>query len=183
MIVNQATVDLVKKFEGCKLTAYQDHVGVWTIGYGITAGAGVGVEPRAGMRITQSEADDLLQKALDRFAKQVGALITTKVSNNEFGACVSLAYNIGAKAFSNSTLLRKLNAGDHEGASLEFGRWNKAGGEVLKGLVTRRSAEFALFRTPDIIVADMYAAAPKEDKPDSLLTVIIRAIMALFGGK
>ena len=183
MTVTQATVDLVKKFEGCKLTAYQDHVGVWTIGYGITAGANVGIEPRKGMTITQGEAEKLLWMALTRFANQVSTIITEKVSNNEFGACVSLAYNIGAKAFANSTLLRKLNAGDHAGAAAEFKRWNKAGGEVLTGLTTRRAAEADLFLTPDIIVADMHVATPKDDKPESLLTLIIRAIVALFGGK
>lgn len=183
MSVNQATIDLIKRFEGCKLTAYQDHVGVWTIGYGITAGANVGVEPRKGMTITQARADDLLHDALDRFAAQVRALITTKVSNNEFGACVSLAYNIGPKAFANSTLLRKLNADDHVGAAAEFKRWNKAGGETLTGLTARRAAEAALFLTPDIVVADMHVAVPKDDKPESLLAVIMRAIMALFGGK
>lgn len=183
MSVNQATVDLVKKFEGCKLVAYQDHVGVWTIGYGITAGANVGIEPRQGTTITRAQADELLHRALDRFAAQVSALITTKVSNNEFGACVSLAYNIGAKAFSNSTLLRKLNSGDHVGAAAEFKRWNKAGGEVLNGLVNRRAAEAALFLTPDIVVADMHVAAPKDDKSESLFAVIIRALLALFGKK
>lgn len=183
MSVNQATVDLVKRFEGCKLTAYQDHVNVWTIGYGITAGANVGIEPRRGMTITQAQADELLYRALDSFAAQVRDLITTKVSNNEFGACVSLAYNIGAKAFANSTLLRKLNSGDHVGAATEFKRWNKAGGEVLTGLTNRRAAETALFLTPDIVVADMHVAAPKDDKPESLLAIIMRAIMALFGGK
>lgn len=183
MRINEATVDLVKRFEGCKLTAYQDHVGVWTIGYGVTAGAGVGIEPRKGMTITQIQADELLYQALDHFSQQVAALLTIKVSNNEFGACVSLAYNIGAKAFANSTLLRKLNANDHAGAAAEFKRWNKAGGEVLTGLTSRRAAEAALFLTPDIVVADMHVAAPKEDKKDTLLAVIIRAIMVLFGGK
>lgn len=183
MIVNQATVDLVKRFEGCRLQAYQDAVGVWTIGYGITANAGVGVEPHKGTTITQVEAEDLLRKALDRFANQVSALITSKVSNNEFGACVSLAYNVGRNAFADSTLLRKLNEGDKVGAADEFKRWNKAGGAVLKGLTTRRAAEAALFLTPDLIVADMHVATPKDDKPESFLMRLLRIILSLYERK
>ena len=183
MIVNQRTIDLIKKFEGCRLQAYQDSVGVWTIGYGITANAGVGIEPRKGMVIPLSEAEDLLKKALTRFSAQVAVLITAKVSNNEFGACVSLAYNIGTTAFAHSTLLRKLNEGDRDGAAAEFKRWNKAGGEVLKGLTTRRAAERDLFVTPDIVVADMHIAPTPEEKDPPFLVRLFLVILSLFGSR
>lgn len=155
MSVNQATIDLIKQFEGCKLTAYQDHVGVWTIGYGITEGAGVGIKPAQGMTITQDQAEDLLRQAVDQFAEKVNALIDVKVTPNEFGACVSLAYNIGPNAFAKSTVLRELNAGRKDKAAVAFRMWNKAGGIVSNGLARRRDAEMALFLTPP--VTDMHA--------------------------
>ena len=71
MNINQATINLVKEFEGCKLEAYQDIVGVWTIGYGTTEGAGLGVVPKAGMKITQEEAEILLMDGLKKFAEQI----------------------------------------------------------------------------------------------------------------
>lgn len=149
MQINQATVDLVKEFEGLRLTAYRDAVGVWTIGYGTTAAAGVGIVPRSGLTITESQADEYLRIALDKFAAQIAPHIKVPVTDNQFGAMVSLAYNIGPSAFIASTLLRKLNAGDYIGASAQFARWNKAGGKVLAGLTRRRAAERKLFDTPD----------------------------------
>ena len=74
MNINQATVNLVKEFEGCKLEAYQDIVGVWTIGYGTTEGAGLGVVPKPGMKITQEEAELLLMAGLNKFAEQIKQL-------------------------------------------------------------------------------------------------------------
>ena len=146
MSVNQATLNLIKQFEGCKLTAYQDIVGVWTIGYGTTAMADVGIVPAKGMTITQERAEDLLRLGVDKFAATVNALITAKVNANEFGACVSLAYNIGPNAFAKSTVLRELNAGHKDKAAAAFRMWNKAGGQVVKGLTNRREAEATLFR-------------------------------------
>lgn len=183
MIVNNATIALIKKFEGCKLTAYQDVVGVWTIGYGTTANAGVGVDPHDGMRITQQEAEVLLHKTIDNFAPAVASRITAPVSSNEFGACLCLAYNIGLGAFSKSTVLREINAGNKGKAAEAFKMWNKAGGKVVKGLVNRRAAEADLFLTPDMIVSDMHVALPQEEKPESIVAVIIRVIMTLIRGK
>lgn len=181
MSVNQATLDLIKRFEGCKLTAYQDIVGIWTIGYGTTAMAGLGIIPAKGMTITQERAEDLLRQGVDKFAATVDAMITANVNANEFGACVSLAYNIGPTAFAKSTVLRELNAGNNEKAAAAFKMWNKAGGEVVKGLVNRRNAEVTLFLTP--VTADMHTvAAPEKVEPKSILTVIIEAILAILKG-
>jgi GH24 family phage-related lysozyme (muramidase) len=179
MSVNQATIDLIKQFEGCKLTAYQDIVGVWTIGYGITDGAGVGIKPAQGMTITQDRAEDLLRQAVDQFAEKVDALIDVKVTPNEFGACVSLAYNIGPNAFAKSTVLRELNVGHKDKAAAAFRMWNKAGGEVIKGLVNRREAEIKLFLTP--VTADMHNV-PEKAEEKSIWVVIINAILAIFKG-
>ncbi len=178
MSVNQATIDLIKRFEGCKLTAYQDIVGVWTIGYGITEGAGVGIKPAKGMTITQDQAEDLLRLAVDKFAAKVDELITAKVNANEFGACVSLAYNIGPSGFAKSTVLRELNAGRKDKAAAAFRMWNKAGGIVSKGLVNRREAELALFLTPP--ATDMHTIEP--EATSSIWVAIIRAILAIFKG-
>lgn len=172
MQINQSAVDLVKEFEGLRLTAYRDAVGVWTIGYGTTAAAGVGIEPRAGMTITQADAEEYLRRGLDKFAAQIRPHIAVPVTDNQFGAMVSLAYNIGPGAFIKSTLLRRLNAGDYIGASAQFAVWNKAGGKVLAGLTRRRAAERKLFDTasPQPVVQSPWAA-------------LINAIMSLFGGR
>jgi len=148
MNINKATIDLVKEFEGCKLTAYRDPIGVWTIGYGTTARAGLGIIPTGGMTITQAEADQLLADGLNKFADQIRPMINAGLNDNQFGACVSLAYNIGAHAFSTSSALKHINAGDYDKAANAILLWNKAGGKVLKGLVRRREAERKLFLTP-----------------------------------
>ena len=179
MSVNQATIDLIKRWEGCKLQAYQCSAGVWTIGFGTTAGADVGIKPAYGMTITQDRAEDLLRQGVEKFAATVDAMITAKVNANEFGACVSLAYNIGPNAFAKSTVLRELNAGHKDKAAAAFRMWNKAGGEVIKGLVNRREAEIKLFLTP--VTADMHTMSEKE-KTESGLAAIFNAIVAMFQG-
>jgi GH24 family phage-related lysozyme (muramidase) len=179
MSVNKATLDLIKQFEGCKLTAYQDIVGVWTIGYGTTAMAGLGIEPAKGMAITHDRAEDLLRMGVDKFASTVDAMITTKVNQNERGAIICLAYNIGCGALSKSTVLRELNAGNKDKAAAAFRMWNKAGGEVIQGLVNRREAEIKLFLTP--VTADMHTMTEKE-KTESGLAAIFNAILAMFQG-
>lgn len=179
MSVNQATIDLIKKYEGCRLTAYQDVVGIWTIGYGTTAAADLGITPSKGLTITQDRAEDLLRQGVDKFAATVDALITTNVNSNEFGACVSLAYNIGTNAFAKSTVLRELNVGHKDKAVAAFRMWNKAGGEVIKGLVNRREAEIELFLTP--VTADMHVMDEKA-QAKSALAEIFNAVWAMFQG-
>jgi len=137
-------IALIKEFEGCKLTAYQDSVGVWTIGYGWTQPVD-GKQIRAGMVIKQEEADRLLKTGLVSYENDVSRLVKVGLTQGQFDALVSFTYNLGARSLSTSTLLRKLNAGDYAGASDEFLRWNKAGGKVLNGLTRRREAERALF--------------------------------------
>lgn len=179
MIVNKATIDLIKEFEGCELTAYQCSAGVWTIGYGITEGAGVGIKPAKGMTITQQQAEDLLRQAVDKFAARVDELITANVNANEFGACLSLAYNVGSNGFAKSTVLRELNAGRKDAAAAAFQMWNKAGGVVSKGLVRRREAEKQLFLKP--VSADMHNV-PDQVEAESIWVAIINAIAAIFKG-
>ena len=137
-------IALIKQFEGCKLLAYQDSVGVWTIGYGWTQPVD-GKPIRAGMTIKQETAERLLKTGLVSYESDVSRLVKVGLTQGQFDALVSFTYNLGARSLSTSTLLRKLNAGDYAGASDEFLRWNKAGGKVLNGLTRRREAERALF--------------------------------------
>ena len=137
-------IALIKQFEGCKLTAYQDSVGVWTIGYGWTQPVD-GKPIRAGMTIKQETAERLLKTGLVSYESNVSRLVKVDLTQGQFDALVSFTYNLGARSLSTSTLLRKLNAGDYAGAADEFLRWNKAGGKVLNGLSRRREAERDLF--------------------------------------
>ncbi|AVL19425.1 muraminidase [Enterobacter cloacae] len=137
-------IALIKQFEGCKLTAYQDSVGVWTIGYGWTQPVD-GKPIRAGMTIKQETAERLLKTGLVSYEIDVSRLVKVGLTQGQFDALVSFTYNLGARSLSTSTLLRKLNAGDYAGAADEFLRWNKAGGKVLNGLTRRREAERDLF--------------------------------------
>lgn len=132
-------VALIKGFEKCRLTAYRDAVGVLTIGWGHTGKVWLG------MVVTQEQADALLAADIQRFESGVAELLKVPVTQGQFDALVSFAFNCGLRNLGSSTLLRKLNAGDVQGASAEFPRWNKAGGSVLRGLTLRREAEQKLF--------------------------------------
>ncbi|HBV1538851.1 TPA: lysozyme [Citrobacter freundii] len=140
-------IALIKGFESCRLTAYPDPGtggAPWTIGYGWTHPIdGKPVKP--GMTIDQETADRLLKTGLVSYENDVLKLVRVKLTKGQFDALVSFAYNVGSRALSTSTLLKKLNAGDIKGAADEFLRWNKAGGKVLNGLTRRREAERALF--------------------------------------
>jgi len=139
MHTSQKGLDLIKSFEGLRLSAYKDVVGVVTIGYGTTSGV------KMGDTITKERAEQLLREDVERFEQQVLRLVRVPLSQGQHDALVSFVYNLGAGNLSNSTLLRLLNAGDYAGAAAQFDRWNKAGGKVLSGLVRRRAAERALF--------------------------------------
>lgn len=144
MQISDKGIALIKEFEGCKLTAYQDSVGIWTIGYGWTQPVD-GKPIRAGMTIKQATAERLLKTGLVSYESDVSRLLKVGLTQGQFDALVSFTYNLGARSLSTSTLLRKLNVGDYAGAADEFLRWNKAGGKALNGLTRRREAERALF--------------------------------------
>ena len=139
MKTSQAGIDLIKRFEGLKLYAYQDSVGVWTIGYGHTVGVSYGD------KWTVDKAESELAKDLVIYEAGVKAGVSVDICQHHFDALVSFAFNLGVRALHGSTLLRKINAGDNKAAALEFGRWVYAGGVRLKGLERRREAERALF--------------------------------------
>lgn len=150
--VPQIAFDRIKQYEGLRLEAYKDTNGTWTIGYGTTAAAEVGIEPKKGMTITPDQADFYLFQGVVRFAEKLAPLIKVPVTDNELAACLSLAYNIGPIAFKSSTVLRELNMGHRKQAAAAFVRWNKEtiGGVkvVNKGLTKRRESEAALFLKP-----------------------------------
>lgn len=142
MHISENGLALIRQFEGLRLSAYQDTVGVWTIGYGTTRGVG------PGMTISKSEAEALLEADVERFERELECLVTVPLNQNQWDALVSFIYNLGAKNLASSTLLRLLNAGDYAGAAAQFTRWNRAGNRVLAGLTRRREAERALFLEP-----------------------------------
>lgn len=135
-------LSLTEQFEGCELTAYQDQVGVWTIGYGHT-----GPDVVAGLTITQEQAQALLAHDVGSAATCVNNQVTVQLAQDEFDALVDFVFNLGAGAFEGSTLLRDLNAADFTAAAAQFDLWDHAGGAVVAGLLRRRQAETALFES------------------------------------
>lgn len=136
-------VPLVAKWEGLRLTAYRDIVGVWTICYGHTEGV------RAGQRKTKAQCDALLREELAGYHHALMPAFTAeslagRLPPKRHAAFDSLSYNVGTRGASRSTAVRRLNAGKIRGACVAIGWWNKAGGRVVRGLVNRRSEETAL---------------------------------------
>lgn len=160
MITSDAGRKAIMQREGVRLTAYRDSVGVLTIGVGHTASAGYPA-PQPGMAITAGECDDILRRDLRKFETAVNAAIARPMTQNQFDAFVSLAFNIGGGAFASSSVAREFNAGNIAKAADAFRLWNKAGGRVLSGLVTRREAERRQFLTPD----GLPSIAPPPAKP------------------
>ncbi len=154
-VINDAGLALIKSFEGLRLEAYLCPAGVWTIGYGST-----GDHVYSGQVITEKEAEELLRKDLWRFEDCVSCSVTVPLTDNEYAALVSFSFNVGCGAFKDSTLLRRLNAGEPKPRvfSEELLKWNKANGQELEGLTRRRQAEVELALTPD----DAPAGEPSE---------------------
>ena len=144
MQISKNGIELIKRFEGLRLKAYQDSVGVWTIGYGWTQPVD-GKKIGPGMQIDQATADRLLKCGVVQYEQGVNQLVKVKITQGQFDALVSFAYNLGLRSLSTSTLLQKLNDGDKQGAADQFGRWVNAGGKRLDGLVARRAAEREMF--------------------------------------
>lgn len=162
MKISQAGLNLICEFEGYHrrlpngdCTTYRCPADVLTIGYGCTEGI------KEGEVWTQQQAQDRFRSELVKHEAAVARMATVDLSQNQFDALVSFSYNCGTGALQKSTLLKKVNAGDFEGAGRAFAAWNKGGGKVLPGLVRRRAAESALFLKP----------AASADEPDMPQTV------------
>jgi len=134
-------IDIIKKFEGCKLKAYLCPAGVPTIGYGHTYGV------KLDRTITQDQANILLEQDYQDALNAVEELIKVPLSENQIGALASFVFNLGRGKLLGSTLRKKLNQGDYNGAAEEFDKWVFAGGVKLNGLVARRAAERQLFES------------------------------------
>ncbi|OXL40022.1 muraminidase [Enterobacter mori] len=135
-------IALIKQYEGLRLTTYKDAVGIPTIGYGHVENP---VPPGGTRTISAEAAEQLLREDLQRFEHDVNNMLTVEVTQNQFDALVSFTFNLGPANLQSSTLLRKVNSGDFDGAADEFLKWNHAGGQVLAGLTARRNAEKSLF--------------------------------------
>ena len=146
MKVSNKGLELIKEFEGFSSVAYLCSAKKATIGYGNTFWED-GTPVKIGDQISKERAETLLKHVVDNFSVAVEVDIKIEVTQNQFDAMVSLAYNIGLGAFKNSTLLRQLNRGNFVGASQEFLRWDKSNGKPLPGLTRRREREKLLFES------------------------------------
>ena len=135
---------LIRRFEGFRAKAYLDAAGVWTIGYGHTSAAGA-PHVRSGMKITRKEGERILGRDIAIFASGVQSLLARPLSESQFSALVSFAYNVGLENFRKSSVLRAVNAGDFAAVPRRLSLWVKCRGRVLSGLVRRRAAEAAMF--------------------------------------
>jgi lysozyme len=181
MQTNAEGLSLIKIFEGLRLKAYKDPVGILTIGYGHTYAAGA-PEVKLGMVITREEAEAMLRRDLVMYEKAVADAVKVALTSNQNSACVSLCYNIGPGNFKKSSVLRFINQGRFDDAADAFLLWNRAGGKILSGLVKRRAAEAALFikgsdnvDTPEEERATVEAAT---GKPSILSTTNVAAGVA-----
>lgn len=130
---------LTEAFEGCRLKAYQDIVGVWTIGYGHTRN----VKP--GDVCTLEQAEEWLKEDVQDCVDAINKNLKVEVSQAQFDALVDFSFNLGVGALLRSTLWKKLQAGDYRGAANEFPKWDMAGGKHVAGLTRRRLAEQKMF--------------------------------------
>lgn len=164
--VNRETIEHVKKLEGLRLKAYPDpgskNGEPWTIGYGHTSDGHLKVA--RGLTITVEQAEAALEFDLAETAEAVERLVKVALNDNQFGALVSFAFNIGTGAFAKSTLLKKLNAGDYAAVPQELARWVKNDGKTMAGLVTRRASEAGLWARGDHAASRTVPAEP-EGKP------------------
>ena len=140
MQISEKGTSLIKHFEGCRLEAYQDSVGIWTIGYGTIKGV------KEGDKINQDEAEHLLQEEMPEYEGYINDMVKVALEQNQFDALCSWVFNLGPNNLKSSTLLKVLNEGKYDEVPEQVVRWNKAGGKVLEGLKKRREAEALLFQ-------------------------------------
>lgn len=140
--INANGLALIKEHEGCKLEAYQDTDGIWTIGYGHTQG----VKP--GDICSMAQADMYLDADLQNAEDAVSELVKVHLTDNQFAALVSFTFNVGVGQFTASTMLKKLNESLYYLVPDYLKSWVWSGGRVVPGLVSRRKAEIQLWRTP-----------------------------------
>lgn len=151
--VNRETIEHVKRWEGLKLTAYPDpgsrNGEPWTIGFGHVSDGHMKVY--RGLTITPAQAEAALEYDLNETAAAVESLVMVDLTDNQFGALVSFAFNVGIGAFKKSTLLKKLNRGDYAAVPGELAKWKFNDGKVMQGLINRRAAEAGLWAKGEFV--------------------------------
>jgi len=140
MQTSQRGINLIKSFESFRSNPYLDAVGIPTIGYGSTRGVTMDMDP-----ITESQATQMLMDDLGSFENVINNYVIQPLNQNQFDALASFVYNCGPGNFENSTMLTMLNNADYDSAAEQFLRWDRAGGQVIQGLLNRRQTERNLF--------------------------------------
>lgn len=178
--ISKEGLALIKKWEGLRLSAYEDLVGVWAIGYGHTSAVGT-PHVHKDMRITEAEAEKILCQDLQKFEYVVEQTVTVPLNDEQFAALVSFSYNVGTEAFRNSTLLKKLNKGNYEAVPTELQKWTRVGGKRLRGLVNRRAAEAGLW-VQGSYVSPNYQIIESKGVTDICKVEAIAPIIGSFSG-
>lgn len=145
MKTSDKCVALIKQFEGFSAKPYLCPAGVPTIGYGATYYPDGKRVTMADRPVSEADATAMLRSMLASYEAGVSRYVQVPLTQGQFDALVSFAYNVGLSALKDSTLLRLVNARDYAGAAAQFARWNRAGGKVLPGLTRRREAERVMF--------------------------------------
>ncbi len=143
MKISEDGLELIRNFEGCETDAYQDSVGVWTIGYGHTKGV------EEGQTCSFEDAEIMLSQEMEEYEGYINDMVKVDLQQHEFDSLVAWVYNLGPTNLGESTMLKVLNGGQFDRVPDEMKRWNRAGGEVLAGLVRRRQAESLMFQDMD----------------------------------
>lgn len=147
MQTSENGLKLIAKFEGISLKPYRDVVGLWTIGFGHLIGDGSSLPNNWNRTLTLDECYDLLASDVRKFELGIKRYINVELTQNQFDALVSFAFNLGLGTLQRSTLRAKLNRKDYDGAISSWLKYNKAGGKVFRGLTRRREAEVNLFNS------------------------------------
>lgn len=143
MKISEDGLELIRNFEGCETSAYQDSVGVWTIGFGHTK------DVEEGQTCSMEDAETMLADEMDEYEGYINDMVRVDLQQHEFDSLVAWVYNLGPTNLGESTMLKVLNGGQFDRVPDEMNRWNRAGGEVLEGLVRRRQAESLMFKNLD----------------------------------
>lgn len=184
MTINNRTLTLISEFEGFRANAYPDPGSrdgtPWTIGYGHTKGV------KKGDKVTKAQAKKLLQQDLNTAMRGVSSNVEVSLNENQYGALVSFAFNVGVSALKNSTLLRKLNDGDYDAVPAQLMRWVNNDGKYMKGLARRRAAEGQLWNTPvntgEASVPKSKPVEEKQGKPAHKSTTNITTLVGYVTG-
>ena len=187
--INRETLEHVKRWEGLKLTAYPDpgsrNGEPWTIGYGHTSDGHLKVH--RGLTIRPAQAEAALQYDLNETAAAGSDLVKVELTDNQFGALVSFAFNVGIGAFAKSTLLKRLNKGDYAAVPQQMARWINNDGKPMDGLVNRRAAEAGLWAKGEFVTSRNVDAQPEAPSVLNKETIswgagILSGLAAFFAG-